>query len=440
MYDEGRYLNFLANLRYRRWRRWLPSGRQFRLAMLLRIPAGLAILFGVGPRIAAALLAVILLLEYLIYPKFHTCYMFLLATALLAAPSLPALEPVLRATFESGLRAEIAALDQQTGNPVAACLVALTTTALYLFGGLRKCNRFYLSGLTVVGALKTIGSASGDRKHFDSWRPAAFRDMAALDKLVWQPYTVAVMIGVVLLEITLPFGLRFPVNRSTVRGGRRHHACRVPCSHATGPRAIRVGHRIQLRRFRTRGGLMNHDPRPAGRGRLVSRGGRLVHVTTSDEERAEGAHRFYESLGGEQFFTDLCGEFYRLVAADPLLAPLFPDADWPAHSRRLAAHFHRLYALARPDEGWSPHLLRSHTRILISRDHQDRWLHLFRLAGLQVAAPQPLFEDFQTVLGVAARTMTAASRGAAIQRGERFDRQGKPLTRPAPAMDEGQPT
>jgi truncated hemoglobin YjbI len=183
---------------------------------------------------------------------------------------------------------------------------------------------------------------------------------------------------------------------------------------------------------------MSHDPDPDTRpSRLVAREGRLVQMSTSVEERAAVVRRVHECLGGEQFFTRLCVEFYRLVAADALLAPLFQGADWSVHSRRLAAHFQRLYAQARPDESWSPRLLRAHTRVLISRAHQERWLQLFRLAGQNVDAPQPLFDDFHTVLAVAARSMTAVSRGAAIQRGENFDGQGRPLARPAAEEKQG---
>jgi hypothetical protein len=209
MYDEGRYLNFLTHLRYRRLQGWLPSGRQFRVALLLRIPAGLAIMLGIVPQPASAVLAAVLLLEYLIYPKFHTCYMFLLAVALIVAPTMVTLVSVLHGLATSGLRAEATALDGRTSDPTAASLVVITTTALYVFGGLRKCNRQYLSGLTVVSALKTIGPMPGQRRHFDSWRPAALRDAAALDKLVWRPYLVAAMAFVMFLEISLPFGLSF---------------------------------------------------------------------------------------------------------------------------------------------------------------------------------------------------------------------------------------
>ena len=40
----------------------------------------------------------------------------------------------------------------------------------------------------------------------------------------------------------------------------------------------------------------------------------------------------FEEVGGEEFFTELCVRFYKGVAADPLLRPLYPDDLEPAEA------------------------------------------------------------------------------------------------------------
>ncbi|MSY42106.1 MAG: globin, partial [Actinobacteria bacterium] len=43
----------------------------------------------------------------------------------------------------------------------------------------------------------------------------------------------------------------------------------------------------------------------------------------------------YEALGGQEFFTELVANFYRRVAVDPILRPMYPDADLTEAERRL---------------------------------------------------------------------------------------------------------
>lgn len=135
---------------------------------------------------------------------------------------------------------------------------------------------------------------------------------------------------------------------------------------------------------------------------------------------------WYSDLGGDAFFDRLGETFYELVEQDEELAALF-QGQWSTHARRLSNHFKRMYGQQQLDEAWDPHLLRVHTHVLISHEHRRRWLALFREAGTRLDASEPAFTELVSVMVIAASGMMAASRGAALTRGETFDKSGQRL-------------
>jgi truncated hemoglobin YjbI len=163
----------------------------------------------------------------------------------------------------------------------------------------------------------------------------------------------------------------------------------------------------------------------SGRVHLSAESSDLVLAEQDDESLAADVAGWYRGLGGDEFADRLAAEFYRLVADDELLSPLF-DGSWQAHAKRLATHFRRMYGKQNLSQAWSPGLLAAHTRVLISHDHRTRWIALFRKAGAALDAPEPQFSELVAVMLIAAGDMMAASRGAALQRGERFDSHGRP--------------
>ncbi|TXS34870.1 truncated hemoglobin [Streptomyces sp. t39] len=142
------------------------------------------------------------------------------------------------------------------------------------------------------------------------------------------------------------------------------------------------------------------------------------HLTPQQVDRK--VEDFYEGIGGEPFFHALATRFYELVAADPVLVPLFVTDDWAEHSARLAGHFVRMYGANDLTAAWDPRLHQAHSHFLIGRDHRVRWLELIARAGRDIGAPEPQFGEFLTIMKVASGEMMAASRGAALARGERF--------------------
>lgn len=136
---------------------------------------------------------------------------------------------------------------------------------------------------------------------------------------------------------------------------------------------------------------------------------------------------FFEAIGGEAFFIRLSRRFYELVAADELLAPLFPAADWARQAKLLSSHFIRLWGRDDPAEAWRPGLQKSHTRWIITHEQRRRWLELIRQAATEAGAPDERLEEFITFMRLRAGQMTAVSRGAAVARGDSFGWNGHPV-------------
>jgi hemoglobin len=57
-----------------------------------------------------------------------------------------------------------------------------------------------------------------------------------------------------------------------------------------------------------------------------------VHPTTGEQAQPQS---FYEAVGGEPTFRKLVDEFYRGVATDPLLRPMYPEEDLGPAADRL---------------------------------------------------------------------------------------------------------
>ena len=146
-----------------------------------------------------------------------------------------------------------------------------------------------------------------------------------------------------------------PSTATSLTAGRASTARTGPRRRGTGPR--RLGHR---RRDAERGpgadagrpAAPGADPGGAGLARSDHRWG-----TPSGRRRAtwhDGAvtgPTFYEAVGGEETFRRLVDEFYRGVADDPVLRPLYPEEDLGPASDRLRMFLEPV--LGRPD-----HLLR----------------------------------------------------------------------------------
>jgi hemoglobin len=83
----------------------------------------------------------------------------------------------------------------------------------------------------------------------------------------------------------------------------------------------------------------------------------------------------YEALGGQPFFDDLVERFYRRVAMDPLLRPLYPD-DLDGPRRHLALFLGQYWGgpTTYSDQRGHPRLRMRHAPFVIGEPERDAWL------------------------------------------------------------------
>ena len=88
----------------------------------------------------------------------------------------------------------------------------------------------------------------------------------------------------------------------------------------------------------------------------------------------------YDLMGGEQFFQDLVAGFYRRVATDDLLRPMYPEEDLGPAERRLRLFLIQYWGgpTTYSDERGHPRLRMRHAPYPVDLAARDRWLALMR--------------------------------------------------------------
>ncbi len=88
----------------------------------------------------------------------------------------------------------------------------------------------------------------------------------------------------------------------------------------------------------------------------------------------------YDLMGGEQFFQDLVAGFYRRVATDDLLRPMYPEDDLGPAERRLRLFLIQYWGgpTTYSDERGHPRLRMRHAPYPVDLAARDRWLALMR--------------------------------------------------------------
>lgn len=110
------------------------------------------------------------------------------------------------------------------------------------------------------------------------------------------------------------------------------------------------------------------------------------------------APSFYDAVGGEETFRRLVHRFYVGVADDPLLRPLYPEADLSGAERRLRTFLEQYWGGPRTysDERGHPRLRMRHVSFRIGLAERDAWLRHMRDAldslGLAPEAERQLWD------------------------------------------------
>lgn len=117
---------------------------------------------------------------------------------------------------------------------------------------------------------------------------------------------------------------------------------------------------------------------------------------TSGEQTATS---FYEAVGGADTFRRIVAAFYREVAADEILRPLYPEEDLGPAERRLRMFLEQYWGGPRTysDERGHPRLRMRHMPFTIGPIERDAWLRCMRI-GVAEIEPEILDDEHRRAL------------------------------------------
>jgi len=115
----------------------------------------------------------------------------------------------------------------------------------------------------------------------------------------------------------------------------------------------------------------------------------------------------YDRAGGMSFFEALVARFYAGVADDPILRPIYPEADLAPAQRRLTLFLAQYWGGPRTydDERGHPRLRMRHALFAVDPVARDRWLVHMRAAIAELAPPEDVAADLERYIAMAAEAM-----------------------------------
>jgi hemoglobin len=115
----------------------------------------------------------------------------------------------------------------------------------------------------------------------------------------------------------------------------------------------------------------------------------------------------YDVVGGMPFFEALVDRFYDGVASDPVLRPLYPEADLVGARRRLTLFLAQYWGgpATYSEERGHPRLRMRHVPFAIGGIERDRGLHHMRAAIDASDAPPDARERLHEYVSMAAEAM-----------------------------------
>lgn len=123
----------------------------------------------------------------------------------------------------------------------------------------------------------------------------------------------------------------------------------------------------------------------------------------------EGTRRisFYEAAGGEETFRRLVHRFYEGVATDPLLRPLYPEADLSGAEERLRLFLIQYWGGPRTysELRGHPRLRMRHVPFRVGAAERDAWLRHMRDAVDELRLPAELEQALWEYLVMAAHSL-----------------------------------
>ncbi len=115
----------------------------------------------------------------------------------------------------------------------------------------------------------------------------------------------------------------------------------------------------------------------------------------------------YQRAGGTPFFETLVGHFYQAVGADPVLRPVYPEADLAGARHRLTLFLIQYWGgpTTYDQERGHPRLRMRHGPFAIGPTERDRWLTHMRAAIGTVAPPPDVAAELERYFAAAAEAM-----------------------------------
>jgi hemoglobin len=120
-----------------------------------------------------------------------------------------------------------------------------------------------------------------------------------------------------------------------------------------------------------------------------------------------GEPTLYDAAGGMPFFEALVGRFYEGVATDPILRPLYPEADLANARHRLMLFLVQYWGGPRTydEERGHPRLRMRHLPFAIGAAERDAWLRLMREAIAWANPPPDVAGRLHAYFDLAAEAM-----------------------------------
>jgi hemoglobin len=119
------------------------------------------------------------------------------------------------------------------------------------------------------------------------------------------------------------------------------------------------------------------------------------------------ATTFYDAVGGEPTFRRLVAGFYRRVATDPVLRPVYPEEDLSGAEERLGLFLMQYWGGPRTygDRRGHPALRMRHARFAIGPAERDAWLRHMTAAVEDLELPPELAAPLLEYLQMAAHAL-----------------------------------
>jgi hemoglobin len=116
---------------------------------------------------------------------------------------------------------------------------------------------------------------------------------------------------------------------------------------------------------------------------------------------------FYDAVGGADTFHPLVAAFYRRVAEDPILRPLYPEQDLGPAEIRFRMFLEQYWGGPKTysEQRGHPRLRMRHAPFAVTPTARDRWLELMRAALDEVKLEPDRDQEIWTYLVMAAHSM-----------------------------------